>query len=176
MKIPFIKLFMITLFIGILSCNTQTEENSTKDSSKESVEKETKAVENILKSYRDAIQNLTVENTDKLFTEDSQMFESGGSEGSYATYKDHHLGPELKYFKSFTFDDYKAKVKVDLPYAFVTETYVFKIVIAANEEKGREEKIIMKKGVATVDLKKENGNWKIFKYHSSSRDMKPGSH
>jgi len=81
MKIRFIKLLMITLFIGILSCNTQTEENSTNDSSKESMDKESKAVENVLKSYRDAIQNLTVENTDKLFTEDSQLFESGGSEG-----------------------------------------------------------------------------------------------
>jgi len=34
----------------------------------------------------------------------------------------------------------------------------------------------MKKGVATVDLKKVDGSWKIFKYHSSSRDVKPGSH
>jgi len=129
-----------------------------------------------MKSYRDAIQNLTVENTDKLFTEDSQMFESGGVEGSYKTYKEHHLGPELKYFKSFAFNDYKAEVIVDLPYAFATETYVYVIVIAANEEKGREERTISKKGVATIVLKKGDGNWKIYKYHSSSRDVKPNTH
>lgn len=179
MKNNFIKLTMITLFIGVISCNTAAPEKSESQAQSEKkvdLEAERNGAEKVLTAYRDAIQNLTVENTDQLFTEDSQIFESGGSEGSYATYKDHHLGPELKYFKSFSFNDYKLDMKVDLPYAFATETYVFEIVIAANKEKGREERIITKKGVATVDLKKVDGNWKIVKYHSSSRDVKPGKH
>jgi len=173
MKNNFIKLSIIALFFGVVSCNTTAPAKSENEVKPVNLEAEKSGAENVLKAYRDAIQNLTVENTDQLFVEDSQLFESGGSEGNYATYKEHHLGPELKYFKSFTFNDYKADIKVDLPYAFATETYVFEIVIAANKEKGREERIIRKKGVATVDLKKVDGNWKIVKYHSSSRDAKP---
>ncbi len=173
MQNNYFKLAMIALFFGVISCNTTVPEKS---EIKVDVEAERSGAEKVLTAYRDAIQNLTVENTDQLFTEDSQIFESGGSEGNYANYKDHHLGPELKYFKSFSFNDYKVNVKVDLPYAFATETYVYEIVIAANEEKGREERIITKKGVATVDLKKVDGNWKITKYHSSSRDVKKAKH
>jgi ketosteroid isomerase-like protein len=167
--------FTVLLFT---SCKEQSTNESVETKETESVDMsaEKEAVLTVMRSYRDAIQNLTVENTEQLFTEDSQMFESGGVEGSYKTYKEHHLGPELKYFKSFNFNNYKAEVVVDLPYAFATETYVYEIVIAANEEKGREERTISKKGVATVVLKKEDGNWKIYKYHSSSRDVKPDSH
>lgn len=179
MKNNFIKLTIIGLFFTVISCNTDTAKKSVEEvqtEKKVDLEAEKNGAVKVLSAYRDAIQNLTVENTDQLFTEDSQIFESGGSEGSYATYKDHHLGPELKYFKSFSFNDYKVDVKVDLPYAFATETYVYEIVIAANKEKGREERVISKKGVATVDLKKVGGDWKIMKYHSSSRDVKKSKH
>jgi len=168
MKNYFIQAIVLVISAVSLSFVTFNSVNSSNNDKED--------VENVLKLYRDAIQNLTVENTDKLFTGDSQIFESGGSEGSYATYKEHHLGPELKYFKSFTFNDYKADIKVDLPYAFATETYIYNIVIPANKEKGREERVISKKGVATMVLKKVEGNWKISRYHSSSRDVKPGKH
>ncbi|MFD0863963.1 YybH family protein [Sungkyunkwania multivorans] len=124
----------------------------------------------VMKSYKDALQNLTTEGTFELFTEDSKVFESGGVEGSYAHYIEHHLGPELGHFKSFTFSDYEIDVQVDEDYAFTTETYVYTIVLKPND-KG-ESRTIAKKGVATSILKRIGEKWKIIKTHSSSRNKK----
>ncbi len=88
---------------------------------------------------------LTTEGTFELFTEDSKVFESGGVEGSYAHYIEHHLGPELGHFKSFTFSDYEIDIQVDGTYAFTTETYIYTIVLKPNEE--GESRTIAKKGV-----------------------------
>jgi len=131
---------------------------------------DTEEVIGVMKAYNDAIQNLTTEGTFNLFAEDSEVFESGGVEGSYANYIEHHLGPELGEFKSFTFSEYEIDAKVDLPYAFTTETYIYTIVLNPNE-KG-ESRTIRKKGVATSILKKVEGDWKIIKTHTSSRNSK----
>ncbi|WP_420802984.1 nuclear transport factor 2 family protein [Tenacibaculum larymnensis] len=132
------------------------------------IEKE--AVLKVMKTYKDALQSLTTEGTFKLFTKDSEVFESGGVEGSYANYIEHHLGPELGHFEKFEFSDYEIDVKVDTPYAFTTETYIYTIVLKA-DEKG-DARTIKKKGVATSILKKVDGDWKIIKMHSSSRNIK----
>lgn len=124
----------------------------------------------VMKAYKDALQNLTTDGTFELFIKDSKVFESGGVEGSYAHYIEHHLGPELGHFKSFTFSDYKIDVQVDGIYAFTTETYIYTIVLKPND-KG-ESRTIVKKGVATSILKKIDGKWKITKTHSSSRNKK----
>ncbi len=131
---------------------------------------EAKAVESVLKQYKDAIQNLTVEGTDTLFTKEAQVYESGGVEGTYGNYVAHHLGPELDHFNSFTFSDYKAEVAVNMPWAFTTETYVYTIDLKANPEKGRKAMVISRKGVATSILKKIDGRWKIIKTHTSARN------
>ena len=67
------------------------------------------AVLKVMKSYKDALQNLTTEGTFELFTKDSEVFESGGVEGSYANYIEHHLGPELGHFKKFEFSDWNLR-------------------------------------------------------------------
>ena len=133
-------------------------------------ELEKEAVTKVMKSYKNALQNLTTEGTFELFAEDSHVFESGGVEGSYANYIEHHLGPELGHFNKFEYSDYEIDVQVDAPYAFTTETYIYTIVIKP-DEKGKS-KTIKKKGVATSILKKTNSNWKIIKMHSSSRNPK----
>ena len=61
------------------------------------------AVLKIMKSYKDALQNLTTKGTFELFAKDSEVYESGGIEGTYEHYIEHHLGQELGHFKSFTF-------------------------------------------------------------------------
>lgn len=106
------------------------------------VEKE--AILNVMKSYKNAFEKLTTEGTFELFAEDSQVFESGGVEGSYANYIEHHIGPELGHFDKFEFSDYEIDVQVDEPYAFTTETYIYTIVIKP-DEKG-ESKTVRKNG------------------------------
>ena len=124
----------------------------------------------VMKSYKDALQNLTTEGTFELFAKDSEVYESGGVEGSYTHYIEHHLRPELGHFKSFVFSDYEIDVQVDAPYAFTTETYIYTIVLIP-DDKGNS-RTIKKKGVATSILKKVEGKWKIIKTHSSSRNKK----
>jgi len=147
------RMFLLTLFSSLLFSQgfAQSDEEQVKE---------------VLKKYHDAIEALDATGTEVLFADNSAVFESGGVEGTYSNYLDHHLGPELKVFRSFTFSDYKISTQVDLPFAFTTETYVYKIVLA---EDGRE---IEQKGVATSILKKMDGTWKIIQTHTSARKVK----
>ncbi|WP_142785846.1 YybH family protein [Changchengzhania lutea] len=134
-----------------------------------SIEKQ--AVLEVMKTYKDAIQNLTTEGTFDLFTPTATVFEQGKIEGTYKDYIDGHLGPELAHFKSFTFSDYEIDATVNLPYAYTTENYLYTIVLKADEEKETEERTIESKGVATSILEKIDGTWKIIHSHSSFKKL-----
>ena len=121
------------------------------------------AVKYILKQYNSAVEKLAVTGSEKMFTPDSKIYESGGSEGNYTHYLEHHLTPELKEFKSFKFSDYAVEVQIDGKYAFTTETYNYTIIVAKDNTE------IKRKGVATSVLKKIKGEWKIWISHNSSR-------
>ncbi len=110
-----------------------------------------------------AIQKLDLSGTGKLFTKDSQIFESGGSEGTYDHYLEHHLIPEFKDFTSFKYSDYNVDVKVDGKYAFTTEIYTYTLVLTKDNSE------IKRKAVATSVLKKIKGEWKIMISHNSLR-------
>lgn len=131
-----------------------------------------KAVTAVMKSYKDAIQNLTTEGTFELFTPDATVFEQGKVEGTYKEYIAHHLGPELGHFKSFSFSEYEIKTKVNLPYAYTTENYLYTIVLKGDEKKGTMERTINSKGVATSILEKIDGVWKIIHSHTSFKKLK----
>ena len=164
----------------LAACDPQAEQDHPTHQMNESTVVDTtaekEAAASVLKSYKDAIQKLTTEGTIDLFTKDATVFESGGVEGTYANYLSHHLGPELEYFNSFTFSDYNIDVDLNLPFAFTTETYKYTIDLKADEEKGREARLIEKKGLATSILEKIDGNWKIIKTHSSSRNIRKSGH
>ncbi len=128
---------------------------------------DTAAIKAVLAKYVSALERLDLRGTEQLFTRDSMIFESGGSEGNYAHYLAHHLTPELGEFKSFKFDDYKVSVRFLGPVtALATETYRYRIQTGKGE-------IADRLGVATSVLGSENGRWKILQMHNSSR--KPGS-
>lgn len=127
-------------------------------------------VKSVLRAYKTALESLSVEGTDKYFTSNSEILETGKVEGTYQDYIAHHIGPELGHFKSFTYNNYKVKVIVDGDYAFTTETYVYVIVLKEGE------KVIERQGVATSVVHKEDGVWKIMKSHNSSRAVKKSNH
>lgn len=124
------------------------------------------AVKNVLNSYKKAIEKLDTTGVVNLFVKDSKVFEQAKDEGTIGHYLEHHLGPELKEFKSFTFSDYKVDVTVTGEYAFSTETYIYTIIL---EKDGKE---IKSQGVATSVLKKTKEGWKIVQTHSSFRKAK----
>ena len=120
------------------------------------------AVKAVLASYVAAVERLDPRGTERLFTTDSMLFESGGSEGSYARYLAHHLTPELGEFKSFKFGNYKVDVRFEGPLALATETYTYRIETKKGE-------VAERLGVATSVLRKNGGRWRIVMMHSSAR-------
>ena len=123
------------------------------------------AVRAVLVQYQAAVVRLDARGTERLFTPDSAIFESGGVEGNYANYLAHHLTPELAEFKTFTFSNYKVDVRFEGPVAIATESYNYRI-----ETKGGE--VAERAGVATSVLKKVGGRWKILSMHNSARRPK----
>lgn len=166
------QLIIALLGIVLISCEPAPAEVD--------VEAEQANVKKVLSKYKKTIENLTTEGISDLFIEDSQIFESGGSEGSVKDYLGHHLGPELEEFDSFKFNDYEAKAIIEMPFAFTTESYVFVITVKAKmlaDSTMGEPRVIQRKGVATAVLKKIEGDWKIMKTHSSTRAVrKSGGH
>jgi uncharacterized protein (TIGR02246 family) len=123
------------------------------------------AVKDVLSRYKSAIERLDATGTAALFAPDSAIFETGGVEGTYSQYLDHHLGPELKAFKAFAFSDYKVTVRFEGSVALATETYNYRIETKSGE-------IAERRGVATSVLKKMGGQWKILSMHNSARKPK----
>lgn len=119
-----------------------------------------------MKKYKDVLESLDVTESYALFSDSSQVIEQGKIEGTYTDYIANHIGPELGHFSSFAFNDYSIEVTMADPYAFTTESYVYKIVL---KEDGR---MIERKAVSTSILEHYNGTWKIIKSHSSSRAVK----
>lgn len=128
--------------------------------------KEEEAVQFVLKTYQNNLEKLDTTGIRSLFMPDAKVFEGGKDEGGIAGYLDHHLAPELKAFKSFTFSDYKVEVKINGDYAYTTETYFYTIVLAKD---GSE---IKSQGVATSVLRKLKDQWKIEMTHGSYRRAK----
>ncbi|WP_229664611.1 YybH family protein [Sphingomonas metalli] len=128
---------------------------------------ETAAVQTVLEQYKQAIERLDATGTERLFSSDSKVFESGGSEGTYAQYLAHHLGPELKEFSAFRFSNYRASVKLENGLALADEAYDYTITTKAGET-------VQRRGVATSVLKKIAGNWRIVILHTSSRKPPAG--
>jgi uncharacterized protein (TIGR02246 family) len=121
-----------------------------------------RAVEAVLSQYVRAIEKLDASGTESLFAADSAIFETGGSEGTYANYLAHHLRPELSHFKSFKFSDYEVTIRFEGSVAIASETYRFRIEPKQGEP-------IERLGVATSVLKKVGGRWTIINMHNSGR-------
>lgn len=119
----------------------------------------------VLSSYKTAIERLDITGVEQLFAPDAVVVESGKVEGNFDAYRDHHLGPELKEFKSFTFGDYKADIRLEGSVAIATETYTYRIVLKSDE-------VVERRGVATSVLKWNGKAWQIVSTHSSSRKPK----
>ena len=166
-------LLIASTMMLLISCKEQPKKDLIEEKVVETVDlsKEKEAVELVMKKYKDALQNLTTEGTFELFTADASVFEQGKVEGTYKDYIEHHLGPELGHFNSFTFSDYQIETTVSLPYAFTAENYRYTIVLKGDEAKGTEERTIESKGVASSVLEKIDGEWKIIHSHSSFRKL-----
>ena len=131
---------------------------------------EEQQVRAVVTAYRDAITGMDVSRTPSLFWPDSEIFENGGVEGSFAYYLEHHLGPEFDDLAGFEFRNHQMTVEVDGDTAFVSETYTYHITF-----KNSARAAIERRGVATSVLRKRDGQWRFDVYHSSARPIRPAA-
>lgn len=124
-------------------------------------------VEAVLAQYKAALEARDLTGVEALFAEGNEVIENGKVEGTYADYRDHHIGPELAHIASFAFADYTARVRVVGDVALATETYRYTIQLKDTVEP------IVRQGVATNVLTRVGDRWKILSHHSSSRVPKP---
>ena len=123
------------------------------------------AIKQTLNNYKQKIEGLDTSGVAKLFITNSKVIEQGKDEGTISNYLAHHLGPELKDFKSFKFSNYNVDVKVNGNYAYTTESYTYTITL-------KDDKEIKSNGFATSVLQKIKTGWKIVQTHSSFRKAK----
>lgn len=145
--------FLVFLFSFSLSLSLSAQKN------------DIEAIKQTLNAYQSKIESLDTTGITKLFVANSKVIEQAKDEGTISHYLEHHLGPELKAFKGFKFNNYKVDVKVNGNYAYSTESYTYTIT---NKE-GKESK---SDGFATSVLQKIKGEWKIVQSHSSFRRAK----
>jgi len=123
--------------------------------------KEEAAVTSVLKSYAAAVEAKDLKQVEQyvVTTADFTMFEGGHVNRGWDDYRDNHLGPELKQFKTieYVFSDIKPSVGTSLAYA------TFKYTIAVNMEN----RSISAKGLATAVLVKGTDGWRIVHMHTS---------
>lgn len=129
-----------------------------------SVERDDKPVCAVLGMYKTAVEHLEFSGTERLFSEDSQIYESGGFEGTYVHYVAHHLSPEFADFKTFLFEDYRCSARFEGKVAIATETYRYRIGLRTGSS-------VERQGVQTSVLRQVPGSWQIVSLHNSSRKL-----
>ncbi|MDI1326520.1 MAG: nuclear transport factor 2 family protein [Brevundimonas sp.] len=124
----------------------------------------------VVEAYQEAIERMDVSQTPALFWPDSEIFENGGVEGSFAYYLEHHLRPEFADLSGFDFRNHEMTVEVDGDTAFVSETYTYHITFR-DGARGP----IERRGAATSVLRKRGDEWRFDVYHSSARPFRPAA-
>ncbi len=114
--------------------------------------------------YLDAMESLDLDAAGKLFSATSSVFESGGREGAWAAYREHHLGPENGEIEAFKISrgEPETGASKDGSMAFVAWPIEYRIDL-------RDGKVVESRGTATFLLVKEKSEYRIRHLHWSSR-------
>lgn len=114
--------------------------------------------------YLDAMESLDLDAAGRLFSATSSVFESGGREGAWATYREHHLGPENGEIRDFKISrsEPETVASKDGSMAFVAWPIEYRIDL-------KDGKVVESRGTVTFLLVKERGEYRIRHLHWSSR-------
>ena len=119
-------------------------------------------------AYFAAIQASDLDAAGTLFAGESSIFESGGVEGTWQHYRDHHLGPEVDGIADFviTPKDPEVTTSEDATLAVITWPIGYTISL-------KDKRTILSRGTVTFVLVQEKGAYKIRHLHWSSRRVDP---
>ena len=117
-----------------------------------------------VRAYLDATTAGDLDQAAALIRDESVVFESGGNEGTWAHYRDHHLGPEIDMFKSFDLRTGEMRVSAsdDASLALVTAPIEYDILLINDRQ-------ISSVGTVTFALRYEADRYTIEHIHWSSR-------
>lgn len=122
-------------------------------------------IKQLLTSYDEAFNAKSMDRLAAFYHPDVTIFEGGGVNRTWADYRDHHLGPEMKAFVTVTFAHSNTAVHVlgaDRKAAYVTSEYAIKAKMKERDVDGG--------GLETLLLLKgDDGVWRIRHSHTSSR-------
>ncbi len=118
-------------------------------------------------AYLDAMESGDLDGAEKLFGSPSSIYESGGQEGTWKRYREHHLGPEIDAVESFTISrgDSESHTSQDGSMAFVAWPIEYRIVLKGD-------RTIESKGTVTFVLVRGDDGFRIRHLHWSSRKKK----
>ena len=115
-------------------------------------------------AYLDAMESSNLDRAEELFSEASSVFESGGVEGSWQDYRQHHIGPELDQIVSFvvTRSDPESQTSEDGTMSFVAWPIEYRIELSDG-------RLVNSRGTVSFVLVREAGHYRIRHLHWSSR-------
>ena len=116
-------------------------------------------------AYLAAIQARDLDAAGALFTRDSTIFETGGEEGTWQHYRDHHLGPEIDGIAAFSIDSKKdPEVTTSRDGTLAVVTWPIEYTISLKDER-----TIESRGTVTFVLARDEETYRIRHLHWSSR-------
>lgn len=146
------------LFIGLVGCGGApvTQESAVEPPSQTPVE--------VAAAYLDAMESSDLEAAGALFASQSSVFESGGEEGTWQHYREHHIGPELDQIETFTTvrGEAEGQTSQDGSMAFVAWPIEYLIQLTDG-------RTIDSRGTVTFVMVVERAEYRIRHLHWSSR-------
>lgn len=129
---------------------------------------EAAAIDKWLAEYDAAFNAKDLEKLGSFYHPQVTIYEGGGIDNGWASYRDGHLGPELKAFENLQFSHSNRQIQIlgDGKSAYVVATYALKAKMG--------ERAVDSGGLETLVLvKSDDGRWKIRHSHTSSRPRRP---
>ena len=121
----------------------------------------------VAKSYFRAMDAGDLDAAAALFADTSLIFETGGVEGSWQQYRDHHIGPEIAAIDTFltTLGDPEEGQSADRSMALVAWPIEYRIRLKSGE-------LIQSRGTVTFVLMRKDDGYRIRHLHWSSQRKK----
>ncbi len=117
-------------------------------------------------AYLTALEASDLDRAGALFAQDSSVYETGGVEGTWQHYREHHLAPEFGAVASFSIarQDPEVAKSEDGSMAFIAWPIEYTIDL-------KSARTIHSKGTVTFVLVREQGEYRIRHMHWSSRRL-----
>ena len=124
------------------------------------------SVADFFKAYDAAFVAKDMEKLGTMYTNDTTVYEGGGVNNGWADYRDKHLGPEMRSFADLQFAHSNVVPHMmGADGAYVTADYTLHAKIGDRVSDGG--------GLATYQLVKQAGAWKIKHTHTSAKRRQP---